>query len=500
MDAKQYRQLVKAPSVGAILYQSFALSKELDDIHPEAYPPAAWPIRNVLCCVLEFAKRELTKILVPTNSYSYENDPGFIRTRELAKILHTIYVNIRFLRASSEEHCPLEIQVIISALIKRHFAMTPNMEPICLVRTQSVYNAQYYNPIADLLKPYRDFWDPEGDLGETKKTQIELLQILWGQWRAQLPEDVALNISVTAPGPMAIISFAGLDDHDPLLYPILLTHEAGHFIAFNHDIKLEERIKIRPLIQSLLKKRSVIDKEITLLEKMIYVCLHELLADLLAVRMMGLSFFFAQAEFFKTVRAWHEERLLIGIGYPENHVRLALVLAELLDKNPNWNMRRTLEECQEAHPTETGLLSTLLDEWESYLKAVNKTKKLSLVHTRNASSFSDFSDTIASQVLCDFLPHLIKLAEEIIPDEKCPRLTANFFRRIELLHERQPPNLTDDSADDFPEIMSAAWGYQMIHGEKREGKLLGKPENMFKEYDQTCDLVHEALKKLHKSK
>ena len=495
MDSKRHRLLVKAPSVGAILYQAIALSEELMSFKEGEYPPATYQIRNVLLCIVDFARRELTKILVPTKPYSDERDLEFARTRELAKILHAIYVNIRFLRASSQFHCPLGIQSVISALARRHMPNTPGTEPICLVRAQPVYNAQYYKPVEWLLKPYTDFWDPQGDLGRQRISPEDMLQILWDQWQQHSPEAKLLRVGKIAPRPVSVISFAGLDDHDALLYPILLTHELAHFVAFSQPISLDKKINIRPALDALLKQKSISDNEIDRQEKMINICLRELTADLLAVRMMGFSFFFAQAEFLKTVRSWRRGSLIIrDTGYPENHFRLAVVLAQLLNQNQAWNIRSFFEDAQKTHPVESRLLLSILKEWEHELLDLNSVRSLARIPSSSPSTYQGFNDQVASQILHRILPDFIRHICEIIPDEKCPHLSKSFFQRIERLCERKPPYLPGDSVESFSEIMSAAWAYQLIHGEISEEKL-GEPEKMFKEYNQICELVRDAVDK-----
>jgi len=488
-NPKSLRSYVNAPSVGAMAYQAYALSIELEAIKS---PKEARQVRDVLLTIVDYVQTELQKIFDFEKPYAEEHDPGFIRTRQLARVLHEIYFDVLCLRANTVERCPPAIQTSVSSLVEKYFPES-NSKPVCLVRAQPAYMADYKEPITDLFENLitPDLLDPSGDL-ITIDENYEVLQTIWRQYVGKLSEPKRSEFGSTPPRHVAIISFAGLDGYDTLLYPIL-AHEIAHFIDLSYHPHLHMSENIVRHIKTVLKKAPYLgEEEGSRLKSHISVCLRELMADLLAVRMMGFSFFLAQAEFLKTLTGWHPSILITPTGYPENHLRLGLVFGQLLAPSSKGNVRNFLKGEENTHSKEAGLLQVLLNEWEEKLLSMNKIQSLEELHKIKPPSDTPRSPKIVAECVIPCIPELIKLAAEIIPDEKCSKLQPSLFDRVALLKDRKSPLLVGDSVSSFSEIMTAAWAYQILYGEEREmGMQI--PEKMFREYDTTCKLTLGAL-------
>ena len=491
-DPKIIARSVNVPSVGAIYCQAHALELELKEISPEDFSEEAGQVRNVFLCILNRVQHELLRILDTDEPYSNDNDPHFVTTRSLAKILHMVYLYVRFLRASSRKHCPPGIQAAISELVRLNFPKSLDQTPVCLVRAQPLYMAAYCEPIAELFKEFHPtLFDPTSEIFG-KFDNLVVIQSLWTRWRQGLPAEQQ-SVLPQLPPHVSIISFAGLDDHDALLYPIL-AHEVGHFISFSRDPYLYFQPKIKQHIERELQRVTYSSgDEKKLVSHRVGVCLRELMADLLAVRMMGLPFFLAHAEFLKTLADWDRDSLIGKEGYPEIQVRLALVLGCLLEEEGPQGLFAFLESNRESYPYEVNVLTTLLDEWQKRLAELNGIRHVKDLVVPRSSSGSKATDKIVGEAVLGCLGELKRIAVETIPAENVPALQVSFFSRIELLKRRETPHLPNDTPASFCELMAAAWTYQVAYGENKEWNLRSNPAEIFREYDLTCQLVLDAL-------
>src|ERR1035438_2035739 len=107
------------------------------------------------------------------------------------------------------------------------------------------------------------------------------------------------KLDAEPPRQVAILSFAGLDTHDTFLYP-LLAHELGHFIDLSYATPLnvsssvsnaarirEEEVRLILEQQgSSVPARDVTAHHRALVDR-VFVAVREIIADLLATRMMG---------------------------------------------------------------------------------------------------------------------------------------------------------------------------------------------------------------------
>jgi dCTP deaminase len=365
--------------------------------------------------------------------------------------------------------------------------------------------------------------DPNAELGVTETGKI--LPALWERWRAR-EEDAEQRLAGTGRPPsgshplekeppehLGVLSFAGLDTDDTLLYP-LLAHELGHFLDYSsdpprnikeplakHSVIAKERIAeaLREAPGQELPEAEV-DQCDRVIRYRIGVCIRELLADLLAARMMGFSFFVAQSEFLKSLADWPEP-VVTESGYPGIQFRLSVAYDHLVASEFPGNIVTFFEESRsdgysQDHPdvvAQAAWLLRFLEEWRARLAGSTST-----AHPGDADVVEDpppFQrriDKLVEEAVRGALDDLKDVAREIVPDDSCARLSHTFFERIRCLEEDLPPILPSEPSACFAEIMSAAWAYQLLFGEEHEF-LKEDLRGQFNEYGKTCRLILKAI-------
>jgi dCTP deaminase len=480
-------KLITNPSLGATTYQACALVKELERINEQEYLLEACKIRDVFLCIVDYVVTELWDLQKTAEGLPDPPVSIMARVWALGKVLHEIHAYIRYLLASSPRQSPPGIQVALNELTKKHLPKG-NGEPVCLVRPQWKYNLTYV-PLSlylkELLKP--SVLDPTKKLGAN--SWREMLQRLWERNPRKKKCD-------SAPLQLAILSFAGLDTHDTLLYP-LLAHELGHFIDFSHDpqlylrpdLKQKAEIRQDQVIQVLqTTSGSVPDAKavstcLSSLVNQVYVAMREIIADLLATRMLGFAEFIAQAEFLKTLAPW-PQHVIEPTGYPGIRFRLQTIFEHLEKWLPNdyvsFVRSHAVSNPQIANP-----LLEFMEKWRARLTLTTIIPPSLPVPQAQLAA-------LVENAVRAVLPELHRLAKETIPDDRAAQLTPQFFDQIERLRHDLPPSCTQESPNSFAEILSAGWAYQMIYGEARESQHINA-EQQFAEYKKTCRLVLKAI-------
>jgi len=507
-EQKRLCDLVSAPSVGAVLYQAYALTEELKAMDGENYPEQAFRIRNVFLSIVDYIQDELGKVLNDEKSTGKKPDKEDVgKLLAFALSLRCIYRNLRALRASGPNYCPRGIQAAI-AYLASHFLDDSGRKVACLARTQPMYMATYFEPVKDLFKKHFDpllipgnsrIWDETFDSDTGRVSQVDnsdvdgILHEFWERWLKKIPEGDRADLGIEPPTKIAIISFGGLDDHDALLYSVF-AHEIAHFIDFGSLSRGTYSKKIIDEQLSIIKRTERFAKgdQFQELANRLAVFLREIFADLLATRMLGFPYFIALAELLKTMGDWKENSLVLKEGYPNIHLRLAFVLQHLCDSGNGYDLIGFMDSHKDDFNFETERLMYLLREWQSKLKSLNHVNDLNDLITRKEWSSEVYIDGLIIGCLPHCLSKLIELAKEIIPASKRPVLGTSIFERIKLLDEGRPPSFEEDTVSAFHDIMFAAWAYQIIHGEGKEFNLK-EPQEKYGEYVKTCKLVVEAL-------
>ncbi len=525
LNENQARALVLCPSLGAATYQARVLVEELKSIRDGEYPAEACNIRDLFLCLAEYIVEQLWELYSPEDPLSAPADPSFWRIKALAELTQELHSYVRYLRASSPGQTPPGLQLALTELTGLHFP-SGNGKPVCVVRPQWKYNLACVL-ITWQLKQIINYGgfsilDPNAELGVTETEKI--LPALWRRWRARErqaeqrlasvrpPSNTHKSPEEDPPKHLGVLSFAGLDRDDTLLYP-LLAHELGHFLDYSYEPPLN--------IQEPLAKHSVIPKaqiaeaireapdqepseaEIDQCDRAIRyrigVCIRELLADLLAARMMGFSFFVAQSEFLKSLADWPEP-VITESGYPGIQFRLSVAFDHLVAQDHPGNIIKFLEESGTGEyardnsdaAAKAARLLDFIEKWRARLAG-----KASMAHPGDvdiveSSPIQRRVDDLAEKAVKGALDDLKHVARRIIPDDSCARLSHNFFERIRCLEEDLPPILPVEQSACFSEIMSAAWAYQLLSGEEHEFEkedLRGQ----FNEYGKTCRLILKAI-------
>lgn len=490
MNPDQLNQFVPNPSSGAILYQALTLIKDLQRITEQDYPAQACQIRDVLLALVQYIQHQVLTIHNKTPSSITQEE--WSRLLSLAEMLRELYSYLRFLRASSPHQCPPALQLTLTQLTDNFFPKEKNGDPVCLVRPQWHYNFAYV-PITLWIRKMISVsvLDPEGNLGVSEPG--ELLKAICKTHISKQPHEIEAPGS-ELPQQLAILSFAGLDTQDTLLYPIL-AHELGHFIDYSYTppLHLSQSLKQQatidlPLVTHILQSKSATTDPATVRNALIqrtYICLRELLADLLATRMLGFSFFVAQSEFLKTLGPWPANT--VGpTGYPGIKFRLQSIYAHLVEHEYPGNLKTFLSSSANDSTTAVRVRSVLLSYLEIWKARFSQGAEPLLTPLQMELS------ALVYDAVKKTLPDLEQIAIREIPDSNCAQLTPSFFQRIDLLLQDLPPACAQELSYSFAEIMSAAWAYQIYQGETSELRKQGAEEQQ-QAYAKTCRLVIKAL-------
>ncbi len=345
--------------------------------------------------------------------------------------------------------------------------------------------------------------DPNSILPATKPHEIP--GALWTWRRNSLGPEEQKSIEADPPKHIAVLSFAGLDTHDALLYPIL-AHELGHFIDFSSepllnlspDIVAKTQIAFQDVIALLASKgpTSLVAANMhwkTVVTR-VNTCVRELLADLLGLRMMGFGFFAAQTELLKTTTSWPDvEPLVSRSGYPGTKFRFWSLLRALLQRDFRGNLRRFFEDVTPPQSLALTNLEHYLSEWESLVQySANLQDLPPIVDPNIEPDLQRALDALAANAVLRGYEAILEVARTTIPDAATASLSPAFYDRIVRLRADLPPSLPAERQNSFSEVMAAAWAYQLTYGEERER---GQPDHasQLREYDKTCRLVMKAV-------
>jgi len=334
---------VRDPSVGAVLYQCRVLLQELAAISAPRYNEEAIRIARVFAIIAKRTENMLRN--VQQSSARPLGNGDAVSVRQLARVVQDLHSYVRYIETSAPGSCPPGIQAAISELVDEHVPGALGCDRkniIALVRPQWQYNLKFVNIWALLEKIEVTDLDPNIEVYGAPSEDYNIRDLvgeLWiGEW-GELPKH------------MAILSFAGLDRDDVLLYP-LLAHEIGHFIDFAKgtlhedkaikplivppsDEEISSRIEACGTLQGLPLfenyRLSAISRAKQRTVELAVHCIRELTADLLAVRMLGFPFFVALAEYLKTIGSLDPSVVHRTTGYPGSRFRLRIIFNELVD-------------------------------------------------------------------------------------------------------------------------------------------------------------------------
>lgn len=494
---------IRSPSLGAVSYQAQFVVDALRSLSDEDFPEQAHQLRNVFLCIAEHIRDKLLS-LYGKNDLPKRGTDGQQAVRNLAIGLQRIYSFIRYISASSPKQSPPAIQAALASLTDLYFPKK-NGTPFCIVRPQWKYNLTSVSLQFALARLFADSLlvsDRDEEFTGIKKKElgtsvqwVPYLKRIWKKWRQkEVANDPgrAAFIPKRAPIQLAVLSFAGLDTQDPLFFPIL-GHELGHFIessykpALSVDRTILKKSRATDAVINKMIGNDVLKKRINYrahVNDCIDSCIRELLADRVAIRMLGFGFFAAQSEFLKTGENWKPFLITRNFTYPAIRLRLCLLLGDIekdrtlidfLSKNARGD-DELIREVSEK-------LLAYLEEWSAVI-GTEEELFASRKGKRNATE-----RLIEGQVR-KALPEIEKVAEKAV--KKRSVLKQSFFERIRRLRYDLPPSLPREDEYSFAEISSATWAYQFVYGEKKEVEKQ-KHKNKLKEYNKTCRLMMKAI-------
>jgi dCTP deaminase len=426
------------------------------------------------------------------------------KVRQLSRIIQQLYSYVRYLQASDPISSPPGIQYAISAIVDFHVPKALNCareDVVALVRPQWEYNHKFVDltrlleriEVADLDENVEAFGD-----GETNDMR-SFVQDLWE----------ARGLKGKPPKHMAVLSFAGLNRDDVLFYP-LLGHEIGHFIDLAFDgtlydnprlelqklyptneeisacvrphaefegLELFEKLRLREITRARQSAVSLIDQ-----------CLRELTADLLAVRMLGVSFFIALAEYFKTIAPLDSSIVHFSTGYPGSRFRLGIILEELTDPAAGILVEDALLRSMGGRPERAASLFAYLSGWRKLLSEPSGSP------IPPADSKAALAE-LAAQRVRQALPALRGLVREVIPADRAPVPSEHLPMMVDLLRARVPPfpaisgrgTAAGATSVSFADVLTAGWIHELeSSAEKNEGWASDR-------YRDTCSLLFKAL-------
>jgi dCTP deaminase len=516
------RRQVLDPSLQAALFQGQSLLARLESFSEGEFPSEAIRIRDLFILLIQQAQRRLWAIHQAqprdpsTQGYLPLTDAHVEHIVQIGGLIQGVHACLRYLEASKPPVTPPEIQTAISALIRRQVPRVLGCRPqevVVLVRPQWEYSLKYVNLLLHLEKLIEfSVLDPDGELSTT-----DFRSFLSALWENHGPrgEDRCL------PKHVAVISFAGLDGHDALLYP-LLTHEVGHLIDFGYLRTLSGNPRLQPEALVITSEHvspifdafyppnppsvalepyrsQEINRLCDQLNDHLQVCMREITVDLLATRMLGLPYFCAVAEYLKSILRWPEGIVNELTGYPGMAYRLQNAFEELT--GPEAGLV-TLERLQAFLPNaapgpardaiQRGI--DYLKEWSARITGVSRP-------TVGLTTIQESLHELVRERVEQALPELRKLVREVIPAGELPTISENIGDLITLLAERVPPlqplltqaNLHQGPEDaTFGDVLTAGWLYELALGEAR-AEALPSPERAHAEYHDTCQLLFKAI-------
>jgi len=487
-------------------FQARTLLEQLGQFTEHKYPPETINIAKIIWLLAQRVDNNLGSIdQLPPKKLT----PGRIHEAlQLADLVHTLNAFLEYLQASHPSLTPPGVQHGISRLVSEFVPKiltgTDVKQVVVLVRPQWTYNLTFVDLLAQIDTPANVFaLDPEYEQGVT--TVKELISHLWQSAPAK-------EENYPAPEHVAVVSFAGLDRDDVLLYP-LLAHEIAHFLDFAYPESIHANSKLDTRAPTFDDVVAVVDspngksipaplppqigKHLAEVSEKYRVCLREITADLLATRMVGMAYFFALAEFFKTLTMFSGQVVHPTTGYPGIGTRLWLVWSELMTGPDRLVSADALNQVLDEWPTAAGrkTLREYLYWWGSKLALPP------ILAESSAAPTAEALNRLVAQKVLEAIPDVRSLVREIVPKSCAARLPSGLLDMVRLLSERFPPfqpstrstrRSSNYIGSTFGELLTAGWFYQIGTGENLERKRIGAG-TQHREYRNTCDLLFKAL-------
>lgn len=416
------------------------------------------------------------------------------KARELGRTIQLVHSLVRYIAASDPRVSPPSLQRILSDLGAQLVAPLSNSPVVVLVRPQWKYNSKFLS-LSTLVRSLVNFEvldeerDPEDPIAEAGIYLDEA-------WEEFINASWKLD---SKPGEIGVLSFPGLD-HGSLLEAPILVHELAHFYDYSTTPPLHHKFTNKAFytfesFAAQLKSFPLSESELVAhwreTTRMIGVAIRELLADAIATRIMGFSFFLAEAEVLPRVSEEKPpEPPILDTGYPGMAVRLDAI-------------RRTLDEMhggsfsKACRRREHGLSPEILKWVEHSWKGWDDLIQNGLVLKRSRSKRPEAQlrerlRAIRYSAVRNAIPEILDAAGTIVPPSLTAKMTPGLSRRLQMLNADLPPHLDGDTSSDFAEILTAAWIFYLIEcaNDKRPSRELHEARARYLKINR---LVEKAL-------
>jgi dCTP deaminase len=465
--------MVSHREVGAVLNKAHTIIAELLTFSEDEYTPEACVLRDILITIIDYVRDSLAALL--GDEAALERRSTSLNVQALGGILQALFPMLRYLKASASLTTPPALQVLVSSTVEKYFRSEGGTR-LTIVRPQWHYNCKFVALSRELgsllvgnrsslattngflrntstLVPHHD------DIEDPPKTFATLVAAMSaGSTAPRFPDH-------QPPSQIAILSMAGLDKHDVLLYP-MMAHEIGHFLTFEPPTpvhaEITESIKydaasIRAIAKN--ENRSVdevqISRVLTLTTDKIEVCVRELLADLIAIRTFGLGYFFTLAEYLSALYQWDDPHISPKNSYPSMRLRLTVAFRELAEQSAIKRIMST------ARPRRFDReIKERLKFWQV---RVEQPLIPTVIRTATAQPVDDsFVQGLAERAVINNQALIVKNARLLVP-EAHSAIDAKTATRVDHLINELPPLLGGDDTSSIPGIFSAAWLYAFTH-------------------------------------
>lgn len=512
---------VADPSVGVLVYHCETLRELLRDLDEQSSDEAR-RLRDVLEVYLDAVQQALWQIhtgCVPPRPLSPSAAHDVVR---LTTIVRDLYMFVRYIKGHPAGTCQPCVQAAVRNLLHRTWKATDMgceaTEVVAFIRGQWNYNYTF----ADLLEHLEKI-APSAQLIDKhfpRSSRGAFVQHMWGRRRGVAPRRITM------------LSYPRLDSDDTLLAP-LLAHELAHVIDFNHAPSLSQRrgaipadwvapgtpeslihrIDARPVHRDMLKwiasaseeqvpaklRRAVAAKltreNASYDGSRVVQTAVELTADLLALRMMGVSYFVALAELLKTLHVFPDAMIIRTTGYPGPAFRLRVLFDELFHKD-GIALRSELDALVAAAGDATSPRGRMARRFVEYIERWGKRLDGQYAPWQDEAG-DDAALNVARRHYDEYaVQRSVRLirptVRAFIPRDRVPRLDMRVLDLAADLEARRAPISAGPRDSAFADILTAAWMYQLEFGDDRELKGTG-PTEQAAEYWKTCGLVRDGL-------
>jgi len=486
----------ESQTLETVIRRASTVKAELALFTSAEYPPETIQLRGVISTLVNYISDVLESI-----KHSPTSPETSLQVQQLGRSLHELYAMVRFLRDSASLSTPPALQAVVSFLVSKYSSAR---KLLTIVRPQWEYNCEFINlsyelsqitvgRLPALAAGGRHLLDEPGlvvrDVVAKTPDVIKASQAILDMMRRREKQRDGMESQPRVPHYIGVLSLAGIEKHDVYLYP-MMAHEVAHAIAYSRPIPAHYPVTARiaygrTKLERALKrsKRSFALSELAtwdeIVTRRIEICVRELLADLIATRMLGVGYFFGLASFLGGLYQWSDPLLAPGSSYPSMRLRLKLCLEELISlpdieqtlaAAENRRARRTLDPSS-LH------LARMLGDWTSRLGDELK----ELPDPPPTADDEDYLLMLSTNAVIHKRALIVDAARRIVPDAGTS-VTSSLQHRTAHLDHRLPPLLANDAEGAIPEIFTAAWVHRSL------SRPTGTPE-----YDRRNRLLTKAI-------